>query len=166
MNDERIGIYLQDHLALMVGESELAERCRANNEPTSIAEFLRQLQVELTAQKAVVEELLQRTGHTVTAVGQLKQGAAWFAEKVGRFKLNDSLFRYSELSRVLELEMLTASAQERVAMWDNLNAVAGRYPTLNGIAVSVLLTQSQQHFNELNTRRRLAALVAFTGEEA
>lgn len=165
MKDERLGIYLQDHLALIVGEIELVGRCRSNNEPTSIADFLRQLKVELTAQKVIVEEMLERNGGTVTVAGHLKQGAAWFAEKLGRFKLNDTLFSYSKLSRVVELEMLTAAAQERVAMWDNLNAVAERYPTLNGIAFPLLLTQSQQHFEELNTRRRFAALVAFSDDD-
>lgn len=164
MNDQRLGIYLDDHLALMVGEIELTGRCRSNNKGSPLDEFLQKLESELTGQKSVVENLIQRIGGKATVQSQLKQGAAWFAEKLGRFKINDSLSGYSELSQLVELETLAAAAQERNAMWDNLDALAGSDPRLNDISFSSLLEQSQQHFGELNTRRRSAAVNAFSGD--
>ncbi|WP_339746601.1 hypothetical protein [uncultured Rubinisphaera sp.] len=55
--------------------------------------------------------------------GQLKQGAAWLAVKIGRFKLNDSLLEYSDLSLVVELEAMLAVAQERIGLWVTLNSL-------------------------------------------
>lgn len=162
MNDQRLGIYLDDHLALMVGEIELAGRCRSNNEGSHLDGFLQKLESELTGQKSVVEDLIQRIGGKRTVQSQLKQRVAWFTEKVGRFKINDSLSGYSKLSQLVELETLAAAAETRNAMWDNLAAVAESDPRLNDISFSSLLEQSQQHFAELNTRRRFAAVNAFT----
>lgn len=85
----------------------------------------------------------------------------WLLEKVGRLKFNDSLVRYSDLSRLLELETLAALAQERIALWDNLDAFAGDDGRLKGITFSFFRDQTQQHLDTLNTRRRFAAAQAF-----
>jgi len=50
MNEERLNIYLDDHLALMVGETELAARCRSSNSGSPLGRFLQQLEDELSVQ--------------------------------------------------------------------------------------------------------------------
>ena len=159
MNDTRLNIYLNDHLALMVGEIDLAGRCESSNRGTPLGDFLHRLRVEVEAQKSIVSDLIRRVGGSESIV---KKGAAWFAEKLGRFKLNDSVLTYSDLSRVIELETLSAAAQERVALWDTLNAVAGGDERLSGITFSFFYDQSQQQLEELCTRRRYAAIQAFS----
>lgn len=159
MNDTRLNIYLNDHLALMVGEIDLAGRCAYSNRGTPLGDFLHQLGVEVEAQKSIVSDLIRRVEGTESLV---KKGAAWFAEKLGRFKLNDSLLTYSDLSRVIELEALAAAAQERVALWDTMDVVADGGGRLTGITFSFFRDQSQQHLGELCTRRRYAATQAFT----
>ncbi len=164
MNQERLGIYLDDHLAFIIGEIELVERCQSNNQGTSLGHFLKRLKHELQAQKGVLETILQRVGGKGSIRTPLKQGVAWMAEKLGRLKRNDSLLTYSPLSRVLELEMLTVAAQQRTALWDNLYAaleVTDRELDFNG-----LRKQAHQHFEDLNARRRLAAAEAFGCELA
>jgi hypothetical protein len=163
MNDRRLRIYLDDHLALMVAEVELARRCRKTNRRTPLGEFLQQLENEVQAQKSIVNDVIHRIGGKSSIESRLKQGAGWFAEKLGRFKLNDSLLTYSNLSRVVELEALSAATQERIALWDNLDCVAGSEPRLDGITFSFFREQSQQHLVQLNDRRRFAALEAFRG---
>ena len=164
MNDKRLRIYLDDHLALMVAEKALIGRCWWSNRAIPLAEFLRQLENEVQAQKSIVRDVIHRIGGKETVEGRLKQGAAWFAEKLGRFKLNDSLLTYSDLSRVVELEALAAAAQERIAMWDSLDAVAEQDSRLDGITFSYFRDQSQQHLDELLDRRRIAAVKAFIGD--
>lgn len=159
MNDTRLNIYLNDHLALMVGEIELVARCRSSNKGTPLGDFLERLAAELRDQRSIVEDVLHRIGGTKSV---LKQGVAWFAEKLGRFKLNDSLLTYSDLSRVIELETLSAAAQERLALWDTLDAVVGGDERLTGITFSFFRDQSQKHLEELHTRRRYAASQAFS----
>src|SRR5690606_39089712 len=70
MNDKRLLIYLNDHLALMVGEGELAARCRSSNKGTGLSEFLQQLAAEIHTQKSVVEELIRRLGGRESRVKQ------------------------------------------------------------------------------------------------
>ena len=163
MNVKRLRIYLDDHLALMVGETELIRRCFGNNEGTPLGEFLQQLGKEVAAQKSVVQDITYRISGKVAFESRLKQGAAWLAEKAGRFKMNGSFLSYSGLSRLVELETLAAAAQERVSFWDNLDAVAHRNSRLAAMNCSFLRDQSQEHLNELNIRRRFAAEEAFAG---
>ena len=82
------------------------------------------------------------------------------AEKLGRFKLNGTVLTYSSLSRVLELETLAAGAVERIAVWDNLDAIAASDERLAGISFEFFCQQSREHLDELNTRRRHAAVEA------
>jgi hypothetical protein len=161
MNDRRLRIYLDDHLALMTAEIELTGRCARNNRGTPLGEFLQRLENEVKAQRAIAKDVIHRLGGKATIESRLKNGAAWFAEKLGRLKLNDSLIGYSDLSRVVELETLTVAAQERIALWDNLHPLAGTDERLSGITFSFFRDQSLQHLDELNTRRRFAAAEAF-----
>jgi hypothetical protein len=161
MNDKRLRIYLDDHLALMVAEIELVGRCWGNNRAAPLGKFLQQLENEVKAQKSVARDIVHRIGGREGIESRAKQSAAWLAEKLGRFKLNDSLLRYSELSRVVELETLAAAAQERIALWDNIDAVASKDTRLEGITFSFFREQAQKHLDELNTRRRFAAVEAF-----
>jgi hypothetical protein len=165
MNDKRLRIYLDDHSALMVAEVELIGRCWWSNRNQPLGEFLQTLENEVKAQKSIVHDILHRIGAKNTIESRLKKGAAWFAEKLGRLKLNDSLLTYSDLSRVIELEVLSAAAQERIALWDNLDSAAGDDSRLEGITFSFFRDQSQQHLDELNTHRREAAAKAFVGNK-
>ena len=164
MNDKRLRIYLDDHLALMVAEVELIGRCWWSNRGTPLGEFLQKLENEVKAQKSIARDIIHRIGSKEGIESKVKQSAAWMAEKLGRFKLNDSLLSYSALSRVVELETLAAAAQERISFWDNFDAVASNDSRLEGITFSFFREQSQQHLDQLNTRRRFAAGEAFSGE--
>ena len=161
MHDKRLSIYLDDHLALIVAESELIGRCWWSNRGTPLGDFMQKLENEVKAQKSIARDIIHRIGGKEGIESRAKQSAAWFAEKLGRFKFNDSLLTYSKLSRVVELETLAAAAQERIAFWDNFDAVASQDPRFDGITFSCFREQSQQHLEELNTRRRYAATEAF-----
>lgn len=162
MHDKRLRIYLDDHLALIAAEVELIARCRGRNRGTPLGDFLQRLESEVRSQKSLAEDLNLQIGGKWNLEGQLKQSAAWFLEKVGRLKLNDSLLSYSPLSRVVELEMLSIAAQERSFLWDNLDAVLSGDDRWSGISCSYFRDQSLQHFEELKTRRRFAAVEAFS----
>jgi len=165
MNEKRLRIYMEDHLALIVAEAELANRCWRSNRKTPLGEFLKQLENEVKAQQSIVKDIIHRIGCKETVESRLKQSAAWMAEKLGRLKLNDSLLSYSDLSRVVELETLAAAAQERIALWDNLHAVEESDSRLQGITFSFFREQSQEHLDELKIRRRMAAVEAFLGKQ-
>ena len=81
----------------------------------------------------------------------LKDTGAWVAEKLGRLKLNDTLVTYSLLSRVIELESLTAGAYARVMLWDNLEAISAGSEWLEGVSCASFRQQSLEH---VETARR------------
>ena len=126
--------------ALLVGESELAARCRRSNSRTTLGEFLLRLEMELKAQHSIVSGIVRRVGGSAS---RTKETAAWLAEKVGRLKLNGTLLTYSGLSRVVELEALAAGSQMRVYLWETLEEVAKRDTRLEGISCSFFLEQAQ-----------------------
>ena len=71
MNDERLQIYLDDHLALLIGEIELAKRCQSENSGDVVAEFLQLLVADLERQRDALSRTLQNIGGSPS---KLKQG--------------------------------------------------------------------------------------------
>ena len=118
MNDTRLRIYLIDHLALTLGEVELARRCAGSNEG-ELGDFLNAIEPELIADRRIIEEMLRRVDGVPNMV---KEGLAWLAEKFGRLKLNDGLLEYTDLSRLIELDTLHTAAFARCCFWENLKA--------------------------------------------
>lgn len=158
MNDDRLEIYLNDHLGLLTGEIETAKRSRAENRHLRLGGILGQLVAELDEQRSALHEVFSRIHRSESRV---KRSLGWLAEKMGRLKLNDSLTSYSPLSRLVELETLAVAALERVALWDNLEAVRKSDPRLITMDFERLREQAQQHLDSLNAERRLAASEAF-----
>ena len=156
-SDKRLKIYLDDHAALMLGELELVRRCQHSNRSSPLGDFLERMHVEVKAQRSIARDVMHRIGGRESLV---KGSGAWLAEKLGRFKLNGTVLTYSSLSRVLELETLAAAAVERIAVWDNLDAIAASDERLAGISFDFFRQQAREHLDELNTRRRHAAVEA------
>ena len=154
MNDDRLKIYLNDHLALLVGETELAERCRGSNEQTDLGRFLGEMSGDLQDEQQLVRTLLDNVGG---AESRIKQGVAWLAEKAGRLKLNDSLTEYSDLSRLVELEALFIAAHERRAFWESLDATRAADARFSEINFARQQRQAEQHCEALSQYRLDAA---------
>lgn len=112
---------------------------------TPLGEFMQKLENEVRAQQCIVREMIQRVGCKESVESKAKQLLAWLVEKLGRFKLNGPFLRYSDLSRVVELESFATLAYERIGFWDNFDAVASTYPPLLGIAFLFFREQSEQH---------------------
>ncbi|MEZ6097794.1 MAG: hypothetical protein R3E01_02365 [Pirellulaceae bacterium] len=157
MNDDRLKIYLNDHLALLVAETELAERCQRSNAHGPLGLFLRQLASELQVEQDLLRHMLKCVG---TSESLVKQGMAWLAEKAGRFKLNDALLEYSDLSRLVELETLCVAVGEREAFWQNLHAARAADARLSHINFARQQQQAQTHATILSEHRLEAATKA------
>lgn len=156
MNEDRLRIYVDDHVALLTGEFELIGRCRHENQQEVFADFLAALSLEVAEQRKVATDVLHRMGQTES---KLKQSAAWLAEKFGRLKLNDSLVTYSPLARVLEFEGLSLTAMERISLWETL--ASGLDPRFDGLDFLTAKEQSERHLVKLRELRREAAHRAF-----
>ena len=97
---DHLKTYLVDHAALTLSVLELAKRAKNSNPQGELGEFLTEMIPIVEAERTTLKEMLHRIKGRDSP---LKNFAAWSAEKAGRLKLNDSLFTYSDLSRVVEL---------------------------------------------------------------
>lgn len=153
MNDARLRIYLNDHLALSLGELELARRCAGSN-PGELGDFLNSIEPELIADRRIIEEMLRRVDGIPNMV---KEGLAWLAEKFGRLKLNDGLLDYTPLSRLLELDTLDAAAYARCCFWENLKTARKDDERLKSIDFHAHIQRAVGHHRKLQAFRLKAA---------
>ena len=62
MNERRLRIYLDDHMAIMVAEVALISRCWWSNRRRPLGEFLQKLENEVQAQKSIAQDVVFRMG--------------------------------------------------------------------------------------------------------
>ncbi len=148
MSDVHLKTYIDDHLALVVGECELAQRCLGSNHMGELAADLKQLHADLERELTILRDVLQRVGGSES---RLKQGAAWLAEKVGRLKPNNEILQYSDLSRLVEIEALTLAAQARRVFWKNLAAARPNDTRLAADDIAAQMAVAERH-NEMLDR--------------
>jgi len=122
--EQRLAIYLNDHLAGATTGVELARRLRASNEgDAEMAEPLARVCAEIEADRETLEELMRRLGIRRSVV---KPAAAWLGEKLGRLKPNGQLHGYSPLSRLVELEILHIGITGKRRLWEALGHSLGK----------------------------------------
>jgi hypothetical protein len=158
MNDDLLGIYLNDHLAGSIVGLEVARRSLTSNRETRFESFLVQLVTELEQDRQVLEQVMDRLG---VRRNPAKQAGAWLAEKAGRLKLNGKLVGYSELSRVLELEALTVGVAGKLSLWRNLIELAEGDERLSGVPLADVVSRSEGQRQALEANRLEAARLAF-----
>jgi hypothetical protein len=116
------------------------------------AELAAEIEEDRDALLAVMDEL------DVTR-DLLKVGSAWVAEKVGRLKLNGSLFSYSPLSRLVELEGLYLGVTGKLSMWENVKtATPGG---ASSVDFDELIARAESQRARLEDLRTRAAAEAF-----
>ncbi len=123
MNDDHLGIYLNDHLAGATVGLDLAKRTLRENHGTTFAPLLEKLTAEIGDDRETLQQVMARLG---IPPSRIKVAAAWAAEKLGRLKLNGQLRGYSPLSRLLELEGLMIGIDGKRALWLSLDQLSDR----------------------------------------
>lgn len=95
LGDDRLSIYLNDHLAAATAGANLARRAAGSNEGTAYGPGLEAVANEIEQDRAALVDVMRRlsVGHD-----HLKTGLAWGAERAGRLKFNGQLLGYSPLS--------------------------------------------------------------------
>ncbi len=152
--DDRLSIYLNDHLAAATAGVELARRTAASNRSTSYGEVLATLAEEIEADRRTLLEIMERLS---VRPDRLKLALAWGAEKLGRLKLNGELFRYSPLSRLEELEGLSVGVEGKHALWQTLRQTHGEDARLRGIDLDELIERARAQRRRLEHQHRRAA---------
>lgn len=154
-----LGIYLDDHLAVLAGGEELVKRALAETKDDAIRRFFEGLLSDLRDDRDATARVLAGLGRRPNAV---KQRLAWLGEKVGRLKLNGNATGYSPLSRLIELEALAAVLGASLALWRAL-ALAG--PPVSRDDAAQRAERADRQLAELERLRLEAVEVVFAGGE-
>lgn len=158
MKDAYLITYLNDHLGASVAGIELAQRCLSNNRGSELGGFLEHFLLVFQEEQLRIRKLLKRLNASESSVKKL---GGWMLEKVGRLKLNNALFRYSDLSRLIELETLVAGLQAQSSMWRILEKYRSGDARFQGIDFSLAREQSEQMLEKMKEHHSLAAQQAF-----
>jgi len=151
-------IYLQDHLAASAAGHELAKRCQGNNRGTPLGDELADIARQIGEDRATLAKLARGLDFPENPV---KNVAALVAERVGRLKLNGGLGGYSDLSRVLELEGLTAGISAKRSLWQSLVHLVEDEPAIREVPLDDLIGRAEDQLRRLESHRLEAARRAF-----
>lgn len=150
-----LGIYLNDHLAMLVAVTELAERSLGRNQGTDLGSCLESVVESTRRDRQALEALMEQQDvpHNWT-----KTTGAWVAERVGRLKLNGQIKGYSPLSRLVEVEALELAMGGLRCFWDTLNQTG--IDEAGGLPTSELAHRAKQLDQKLDGHRRAVARLA------
>ena len=108
---------------------------------------------QIQEDRNALTDLMRRLG---IGADPLKRALAWWAEKLGRGKLNGSLISYSPLSRLEELEFLSLGVEGKLLMWLALRELADHDDRIAAVDLERLIRRARAQRRRLE-RHRLAA---------
>lgn len=152
MSNKYLGIYFNDHLAVLAGGEEVVTRSLESNQGTPLGEFLQQVLERVQQDRQALESLMSDRG---VPQNWAKTGGAWLAERVGRLKLNGEITGYSPLSRLVEVEGIGLALEARRSFWDTLSHVG--IAEAGGRQTGELATRAEDELEELQAHRLEAA---------
>ena len=151
-------IYLRDHEAASVGGLQLFRRCCKANRGTAYAAELQRLTEDVRANRDALRRICQMFGVEYSTLGR---AAAYAGATLGRIKMNGRVFKYSPLSRVIELEALSSGVMSQLRLWESLvrlSAVEGR---LDQVELSRHVTEASGQLDALHLLHDKAVDEAF-----
>ena len=145
---------MNDHLAGAIGGEELAKRCLSHNRHSPLGDYLVRFVVEVREDRGALERLMERLD---VRRDPLKPRASWLLEKLGRFKMNGGVLRYTELSRLEELEGLCLGVEGKACMWRGLGHAPLDLAGPQDVDLEALEARAQQQREQLEIHRLVAA---------
>jgi hypothetical protein len=157
LDRNRLGIYLNDHLAGATGGVELARRAAGGS--TRYQHELRSIAAEIVADRLALKQIMQTLG---VPTRSYKQYGTWLAEKIGRFKPNGRLIGRAPLTDVVELEALRIAVEGKAAGWRLLRRLAEHDARIDRDLLDRLLDRAERQAEELERLRLSAAADTLT----
>ena len=155
--------YLADHRGGAEAGRALVQRFRTANEGTPLAATLEQIGRQIDEDLGTLERVMQRLEVKRNPV---KAALGRIVELVMRSKLNGRLLRYSPLSRVLELEALSAGILTKQSMWQSLELIAPERPELAEFDFAELVRRARRQRETLEEHRERIVAAAFRHDAA
>jgi hypothetical protein len=151
LGEDRLSIYLNDHLAGATAGANLARRLARHD-----GEVLAVLADEIAQDRRSLIEIMDALDVQQDVV---KGAVAWAAEKASRLKFNGELIGYSALSRLEELEALSLGVEGKLALWRALQHTHG--DDLAAFDLEQLIARARSQRRRLEAQRTRAAEDAF-----
>jgi hypothetical protein len=150
-----LATYLNDHLAGATAGRELAKRAWSSNRGNEFGPTLEWLVVQLTEDREALLELMRAVDAPEDHVKKL---GGFIVERLGRLKLNNSLFSYSPLSRLVEHEGLLVGITGKLAAWRALQQIDDT--RLQAVDLERLAERALEQRERVEEQRRKTAKLA------
>jgi hypothetical protein len=154
---DRLGIYLNDHLAGASAGVEIARRLQEAVQGDPAAEVLGPIATEIEEDRETLRRLVEALG---VGKNPVKQAAGWLTEKVHR--LGDERLTHShDLTLLLQAEGLSLGIEGKLALWLALMEVVSVHPQLSAVDLPALAERARNQRRRVETVRLGVARRAF-----
>jgi hypothetical protein len=161
LHAEKLGIYLNDHLAGATFGVGLARRIADQHRQWAYGAELERVAEEIAQDRRNLLEIMDSLG---VPARRYKICAGWAAERVGRLKPNGVLYRRSGLSTVVELETMRLGVEGKTLVWRSLLVVATGEERLDEPRLQSLLSRARDQIDTLEALRLRAVAGVFSSE--
>ena len=151
-------IYLRNHDAAAAGGLQLFRRCSKANRGTEYDADLQTLTDEIRNDRDALRRICRLYGVKCSIVGR---AVAYAGATLGRVKTNGRVFRYSPLSRVLELEALSGGVMSKLRLWESLASLSAVETRLDKAELNRLASAANEQLETLRRLHDMAAHCAF-----
>jgi hypothetical protein len=158
--DDSLAIYLNDHLAGSAAGRDLADKIRSKNSGTPFGNFMADLVRQIEEDRDALAELMRKLQ---IEPSRLKQTGGSVLEKLSRIVFDERARESQDLSRLVELEMLSLGITGKMALWRTLRVIQDRGRRLPAIDIDRLIDRAQKQLEAVEQHRQDAAANALTG---
>jgi hypothetical protein len=162
MQGDKLGIYLNDHLAGATFGVGLARRIADQNRHSAAGAELERIAEEIAQDRQTLLDVMDELG---VPARRYKICGGWAAERLGRLKPNGVMYRRSGLSTVVELETMRLGVEGKTLIWRSLLVVARGESRLDEARLRSLLGRARDQIEALEALR-LRAVAAVLSPEA
>lgn len=155
-------LYVRDHDGASAGGVRLVHRCHQSNRGTAFESGLAELDTAIRQDRAELSKILQQLR---VRPSRPRQALAWCAATAGGLKLNGHLLTYSPLSRVVEIEALSAAVTAKLCLWTALADLSTTDGRLDESTINRLQHDARTQLDSLAGMHRRATGIAFANDE-
>lgn len=161
MRADKLGIYLNDHLAGATFGAAIAQRIAHQHRRSARASDLERIAQEIAQDRQTLLEIMDSLG---VPTRRYKIWGGWAAERLGRLKPNGVLYRRSGLSSFIELETLRLGVEGKTLIWLTLLEIATGAGPLDAAQLRDLLERARRQVATLEELRLKAAVTIFCSD--
>jgi hypothetical protein len=152
-----LAIYLHDHLAGSRFAVELLDSLQEQYRGKPLGEFARVLQAEVKEDQETLQGIIDSVGR---AHLDLKETAAWFAEKAAQLKLSED-HASGGIGTFEALEMLVLGIRGKLALWQVLPLVRQIDPRIPRLDFDKLAASAEEQGARVDGQRLQLAATTF-----